>query len=65
MSELSAVQMPLWNYADEVGWAKISPEEAITLRGDISGLFFTETLIERLIALNAAFMAPDLAPRGS
>lgn len=61
MSELSAVQLPMWNYADEVGWAKISPEEAIALRGDISGLFFTETLVERLIALNSAFMTPELA----
>lgn len=29
--------------------------------GDLSGLFFADTQIERLIALNSAFMTPKLA----
>jgi type I restriction enzyme, R subunit len=61
VSELSAVQMPLWNYADEVGWQKVSPDDAMGLRGSIAGLFFTETLIERLLALNPGFMTAELA----
>lgn len=61
MSEFSAVQLPLWNYVDEIGWAKLTPDEAIAMRGEISELFFADTLKERLVALNSEFMTPELA----
>lgn len=60
MSEYSAVQLPMWNYADEIGWGKLSAEDALAMRGGLDGPFLEEVLAERLIALNAPFLTPEL-----
>jgi len=52
MSEYSAVQKPMLDYAEQIGWAKVSRDEALHLRGGESGLYFTDILRQQLIALN-------------
>ncbi len=52
MSERTEVQNPLIRYAAEIGWTYISQEEALTLRGGETGLFFTDILGDQLRKLN-------------
>lgn len=52
MSERSEVQTPLIRYAAEIGWTFIPQDDALTLRGGETGLFFTEALAAQLRALN-------------
>src|SRR5688572_28352925 len=52
MSERREVQNPLIRYATEIGWTYISEEEALTLRGGETGLFFNEVLAAQLTKLN-------------
>ena len=53
MSERSAVQEPMLKYADEIGWQSISPSEAMHKRGgDITALYFFDTLKAQLLKLN-------------
>ena len=52
MTERSAVQNPMLRYAADIGWHRVSQTEALAQRGGESGLFFTETLLERLLYLN-------------
>jgi type I restriction enzyme, R subunit len=52
MSERSAVQDPMLKYAGEIGWQRVSREEALRLRGGDTGLYFSDTLRQQLIKLN-------------
>lgn len=52
MSERTEVQNPLLRYATEIGWTFIPQENALTLRGGETGLFFSEMLVAQLCALN-------------
>ena len=52
MSERSAVQRPMLEYAEAIGWRRVGPEEALALRGGDTGLYFTDVLREQLLALN-------------
>lgn len=52
MSERSAVQNPMLQYADEIGWEYIAPEDALRLRGGDTGLYFAEILEAQLLRLN-------------
>ena len=52
MSERTAVQNPMIRYAQEIGWEYITPEEALTLRGGETGLFFSGLLEAQLFRLN-------------
>ncbi len=61
MSERSTVQNPMFRYAEEIGWQYVSPADALKLRGDKTGLFFTDTLTEQLIRLNPGIVTPDRA----
>lgn len=62
MSEASAVQYPMLEYADQIGWSKLSTEEAFQLRGrDLHSLFYDGILLERLVGLNPDFMTLELA----
>jgi len=56
MSERSAVQDPMLCYAGAIGWSYVPATEALTLRQGESGLFFTETLMERLLYLNPGIL---------
>ena len=52
MSERSAVQNPMLQYASEIGWEYVAPEEALRLRGGDTGLYFAEVLEAQLLHLN-------------
>jgi type I restriction enzyme, R subunit len=52
MSERSAVQKPMLDYAEAIGWRRVSQQEALRLRGGDTGLFFTEVLRAQLLELN-------------
>jgi type I restriction enzyme R subunit len=52
MSERSEVQDPLIRYAAEVGWTFIARDDALTLRGGETGLFFSDVLAAQLRQLN-------------
>lgn len=51
-SERSAVQNPLIGYAEDVGWAYLSSDDASTLRRGAGGWLLYSTLRDRLVALN-------------
>lgn len=59
MSEWSAVQNPMIQYAEQIGWDCVKPDEANHLRGGITEAFFLDILTERLQALNP-FLTADL-----
>src|SRR5215217_2088371 len=50
--ERTAVQNPLLRYAEEAGWERISPEEALRLRGGRTGILLHEVLVGQLQLLN-------------
>ncbi len=53
MSERSAVQEPMLKYANEIGWQRISPSDAMCMRdGDTAALYFTDVLKAQLLKLN-------------
>lgn len=51
-NEHNTVQAPLLRYAQETGWVRVSPAEAVALRKGEGGLFFYRLLEEKLIELN-------------
>lgn len=51
-SETKTVQLPLIQYASQIGWEIISREAAEQLRGGTEGLLFSPVLKEKLIELN-------------
>ncbi len=54
MSERSAVQEPMLQYADEIGWEFIPPSEAMQMRGgNTAVLYFIDVLRTQLLKLNA------------
>jgi type I restriction enzyme R subunit len=55
-NERSAVQNTLIQYACEIGWEYIKPEDALRLRGGESGLIFKEVFRNQLIKLNDDFI---------
>lgn len=67
MSERSAVQRPMLEYAQEIGWEYISPSDAMALRGGDTGLYFTGILEAQLIRLNPGIVdlsrTPDILRR--
>ena len=57
MSERAAVQDPMLEYADEIGWKSVSRLEAMTQkRGDNTGLYFTDLLKAQLMKLNGGIL---------
>lgn len=52
MSEWSAVQSPMIQYAEQIGWEKVAPDAAATLRGGFEGLYFGDVLAAQLAKLN-------------
>ena len=60
-SERGSVQYPFIRYAEEVGWTVVSREEALRLRGDESGIVFTDVLVDQLEALNPTVVNRDRA----
>ena len=56
MSERAAVQNPMLEYADEIGWESVSRLEATQKRGDNTGLYFTDILQAQLMKLNGGIL---------
>lgn len=52
MSERSSVQNPMIQYAIQIGWKYIKPDEALHLRGGDKGLYLTNVLEKQLLRLN-------------
>ncbi len=55
-SERVAVQNTLINYAKQIGWKYVKPEEALRLRGGKTGLIFREVFTEQMLKLNSGFI---------
>ncbi|MBW1731383.1 MAG: HsdR family type I site-specific deoxyribonuclease [Deltaproteobacteria bacterium] len=55
-TERSAVQNTLIQYACEIGWEYVKPEEALRLRGGKTGLVFRETFTDQMARLNSEFI---------
>lgn len=60
-SESGAVQYPFIRYAGEAGWTIITRDEALHLRGDDSGIVFTDVLVDQLQILNPGTVNRDRA----
>ena len=56
MSERAAVQDPMLEYADEIGWVSIPASEARQKRGGNTGLYFTDILQAQLMRLNRGIL---------
>ena len=56
MSERSAVQNPMLEYADEIGWESISASEAMQMRRGDTGLYFIDVLKAQLMKLNRGIL---------
>ncbi|MCG9127725.1 HsdR family type I site-specific deoxyribonuclease [Candidatus Poribacteria bacterium] len=52
MSERSAVQEPLIQYAEQVGWTRLSRSEAMRLRGNTAAIYIQDVLKKQLLELN-------------
>jgi type I restriction enzyme R subunit len=57
-SEPGTVQYPLIRHGADIGWATVTPEEALRRRGGESGLFFYKDLEEALLRLNPGIVTP-------
>ena len=60
MSERAAVQDPMLEYADEIGWESIPRLEAAQKRGDNTGLYLIDILQAQLIKLNDGILDQSL-----
>ena len=58
-TERSAVQEPILRYAAEIGWQRLSKEEALSLRGGESGTLLYPVLRRKLIELNPGLVSPE------
>ena len=56
MSERAAVQDPMLQYADEIGWKSVSRPEAMGMRLGDTGLFFIDVLKAQLMKLNGGVL---------
>ena len=52
MSECSAVQNPMLEYADKIGWKSVSRSEAMQMRYGETGRYFADVLKAELMKLN-------------
>jgi type I restriction enzyme R subunit len=60
-SERGSVQGPFVSYAAKVGWTFVTRDQAVALRGDESGIVFTDVLMDQLRALNPEIVNADRA----
>ncbi|MHA1401382.1 MAG: type I restriction endonuclease subunit R [Candidatus Heimdallarchaeaceae archaeon] len=59
--ERAAVQNPIVNYAKELGWKYISPDDTLRMRGGEEGRILREIFFKRIQLLNSDFMDNVLA----
>jgi type I restriction enzyme R subunit len=55
-TERSSVQEPIIQYACEIGWEYIKPEDAERLRGGETGLILREVFTDQMLKLNSNFI---------
>jgi len=60
MSEYSAVQRPMRQYAAQIGWVYLTPAEALRLRDGDEGLYLTDVLRQQLLSLNPGIVNTPL-----
>jgi len=60
-SEMKVVQRSLVRYATEIGWAFVSPDDAVRLRRGETGAIFHDILVEQLQRLNPGIVDPARA----
>src|SRR4030042_114951 len=60
-TERATVQAPLVRYAVEIGWAYLSPEQALTLRRGEGGTLLYSILRDKLISLNPGIITDENA----
>ncbi len=60
-AERSAIQNPFIRYSADVMWTPLTRDEALALRGDESGVLFTDILVEQLQRLNTGVVDRDRA----
>ena len=56
MSERSAVQNPMLEYADKIGWKSVSRSEAMQMRHGETGRYFADVLKAQLMKLNGGIL---------
>ena len=56
MSERSAVQNPMLEYADKIGWKSVSRSEAMQMRRGETGRYFADVLKAQLMKLNGGIL---------
>ena len=56
MSEHSAVQNPMLEYADKIGWKSVSRSEAMQMRRGETGRYFADVLKTQLMKLNSGIL---------
>ncbi len=56
MAERAAVQDPMLEYADEIGWKSVSRSEAMRMRRGDTGLYFVDVLKAQLLRLNGGIL---------
>jgi len=61
MSEKSAVQDPMLAYAEQIGWQRLTSDQALTLRGGLEGQFFEDVLLTQLQVLNPGVLNTERA----
>lgn len=59
--ETAAVQDPTIEYARQIGWQHVAEEEALTLRGGVTGFGFKDIFRTQVLKLNPEFMTEELA----
>jgi len=59
--ERGSVQIPMIQYAKDIGWTYVKPEEALRLRCGETGFIFKELFINQMQRLNPSFMDHLLA----
>ncbi|MFY9227468.1 MAG: HsdR family type I site-specific deoxyribonuclease, partial [Blastocatellia bacterium] len=61
MSERASVQEPLIKYAQEIGWQRVTANEALKLRNGENNIYFTSILEEQLIKINPQIVNQERA----
>ena len=55
VTEKSSVQKPIIEYATQIGWKYLDPEDALRMRGGETGLILRDVFSSQVIKLNSDF----------
>ena len=54
-TERSSVQKPIMEYATQIGWSYLSPDDVVRMRGGETGLILKQIFSSQIIRLNSDF----------